>query len=370
MYSDQRNCSAHLSHPAHAKPGITPFPDRLHVVTAISNPVRYAKRYELYRAFAKHMEDSGAVLWTIESAFGDRPFEITSAGHPRHIQVRTRHELWQKENLLNVAIARLPLEAKYIAWVDADLTFLRPDWAQETLQLLQHYDFVQLFSEIVYLSPDYETLSQGLSFMEGWRRGLPSATEKGVVVDPTFFKRKTAPAKHGSTLTSTDSGCCAARPRGLILGAPGGAWAARRTALDAVGGLLDIAILGSGDYHMAAGLMGLLTNKRAGGGELCLKGHYHPEYIAMLLDWQERAVARIQRNVGHMYGVITHQWHGKRQQRGYDKRWKILVKHHFNPRTDLVRDCQGLWQLTNAKPQLRDDLRAYFRSRNEDSIDI
>src|SRR5438309_37497 len=107
--------------------------DLLHVVTAISNPVRYKSRYRLYHEFEKHMLDSGVKLWTIEMAFGDRPFEVTQAGNPQHFQVRGWTEVWHKENLLNLAIARLPADAEYIAWVDADVQFTRKDWAEETV---------------------------------------------------------------------------------------------------------------------------------------------------------------------------------------------------------------------------------------------
>ena len=39
------------------------------------------------------------------------------------------------------------------------------------------------------------------------------------------------------------------------VGATGGAWAFRRSALEAVGGLLDICILGHGDWSIAFGLV-------------------------------------------------------------------------------------------------------------------
>ena len=98
----------HSSHAPQSVPALQPFPDRLHVVTAISNPCRYASRYRLYRAFEKHMADSGAILTTVECAFRDRPFEITEPDNRFHIQVRTNDDLWHKENLLNLGISRLP----------------------------------------------------------------------------------------------------------------------------------------------------------------------------------------------------------------------------------------------------------------------
>ena len=67
---------------------------KLHVVTCISNPVRFKSRYKLYREFAHRMKNEPDVIhWTIELAFGDRPFEITDADNPHHMQVRSNDEL-------------------------------------------------------------------------------------------------------------------------------------------------------------------------------------------------------------------------------------------------------------------------------------
>ena len=120
MYSDARTNSDHLQHVSHARPGTLPFPDKLYVITPISNPMRYASRFEHYRAFEKRVIDAGGALYTIEAAYAERPFEVTSPENPQHIQVRSGSEVWLKENLINLAIQRLPLAAKYIAWVDAD----------------------------------------------------------------------------------------------------------------------------------------------------------------------------------------------------------------------------------------------------------
>jgi hypothetical protein len=37
---------------------------------------------------------------------------------------------------------------------------------------------------------------------------------------------------------------------------------------------------------------------------------------------------------------------------------------------DLYRDKHGVIHLRGNKPGLRDDLRTYFKSRNEDSVDL
>ena len=350
------NC---LSHCSQAKMGLQPFPDKLYVITAISNPMRFVTRYELYRAFEKRVADAGAELITIEAAFGDRPYEITSAANPNHIQVRSNSEIWLKENLINLAISRLPEEARYIAWVDADLQFTRPDWAQETIQQLQHHDFVQMFSHIINLGPSQEFLGDGISFMHGWRSGHGLISGEGVIADATFYRPSGEIADDGY------SSCVSSQSSSNWAGAPGGAWAATREALDAVGGLIDWVPIGSADYYMARALFGLLDLSIDGGGS-----YYNPSYIKMLVTWQRMAMAELKNNVGHVNGTIFHHWHGKTIRRGYESRWKILAKHDFDPMTDLKRNSYGVLELAGNKPQLRDDLRSYFFQRSEDGIDV
>jgi len=102
--------------------------DKLHVVTMISNPVRYKSRYRLYKQFKDYMSaEQNVVLHTVEVAYGDRPFEVTDRDDPNNYQFRTSCEIWHKENALNLGIARLPCNWKYMAWVDADIEFLRPN---------------------------------------------------------------------------------------------------------------------------------------------------------------------------------------------------------------------------------------------------
>jgi hypothetical protein len=345
----------HIDHVSQARPGIQPFPDRLYVVTAISNPCRYRSRYNLYRGFEKHCADGGAILYTVEMAFGGRPFEVTDVCNPRHIQVRGDDELWHKENLLNIGIGRLPAEAKYVAWIDADVEFARPDWAQETLHQLQHFDVVQMFSHSVDLGPDHQPIDSAFSWTESMARGL---VFKGTA--------KTKLLRDGSSLPGVKAGVKLGAA--CVSGAwhSGLAWAARRSALDEVGGLIDFAILGSADRNMAAGLYGFMQDT--------IDPTFSLEYRQWLLDWQDRAERNIRRNVGQVEGTIMHHWHGAKVNRKYTERWRILSKYQFNPRTDIKRDSQGLWRLEDHNDLrsigLRDALRAYFRQRNEDSIDL
>ena len=299
----------------------------LYVVTAVFNPQRYQSRIKLYRNFEKYVNDSGAKLITVELAFGHREFVMTEPNDPMDVQLRTHTELWHKERMINLGIQRLPHDWKYVAWIDADIVFARPDWVEETVQLLQHYPILQMFSQAIDLTPRYEVLKTHV--------GMVYTYYEGMMDDPTGRYEKFH---------------------------PGFAWAARREALNNLGGLSDIAILGSADRHMALSLLEKVENS-------------HPKdissgYKEQLELWQNRCKTYIKKNVGYMPGAIMHQWHGKKADRRYKDRWKILVCHQYDPEFDIKCDTQGLYQFTERNPQLAYDIRKYFQARNEDSIDL
>ena len=345
-----------IDHPAQAPysvPGLKVFPDRLYVITVISNPRRYRSRYRLYRAFEHHMAESGVEFFTVEFAFGRRQFEITDRSNPYHVQVRggDKHEIWLKENLCNIGLSRLPPEAQYIAFVDADLTFARPDWAQETMHQLQHYAAVQMFSHIQYLGPDEEPIHGGKSFMELWKSDVPL---RGV------FRDDGRVMDYGYGQISKE------RIKGAY-GPPGGAWAYRRATLDKLGGLLDVVIHGGGDHWMCLALLGKLS--------LYLpKDKLHANFVKILNEWQNRAQRHVRRNIGVVPGLVLHHWHGSRENRGYSDRGQIIVKHQYDPMTDIKRDWQGLIHLeddgSDRFVDLREALRRYFNSRNEDGTNV
>lgn len=298
--------------------------DLLHVVTAVANPVRWRSRIELFHRFVQHVLDSGADLTVVECAYGDRPHELAGDGRYRHVPVRAHTLVWTKENLLNIGIQRLPDDWKYVAWLDADITFRRPDWAAETVHALQQYDVVQPWTDCYDLGPNGEHLQVHESFAKLWTAGRPI-----VPAGPYAF------------------------------GHPGYAWAATRQALEWTGGLIETAALGAADHHMALALIGRVH-------ESC-PGNIGAGYRAPLLQWQERAMRQIAGNLGCVPGTIEHGWHGAKQKRSYTSRWDILLRNAFDPTADLKRNVWGVLELAGNKPQLRRDIDAYFRSRDEDS---
>ncbi len=299
-----------------------------------SNP----SRYRLLCDCLEHLEELGFRILLVELAFGDRPFEVTRPHDDMHLQLRTDQELWFKENLINVGIAhlrRVRPNVRYVAWIDADVVFQRRDIVAETVEQLQHYDVVQMFSHAVDMGPRGEPIRTDLGFMYQYHRNGAQ-----------------------SPLASQGGGAVAKEPWH-----PGYAWAATMTALDKLM-LFDKAILGSGDRHMALGLIG-----RA---ELSVPQGLSPGYRAQVEHWAALAEIYVRRNVGYVPGTITHHWHGDKANRKYVERWEILKITQFDPTRDLTRSPDGLYRLVDFLDErsirMRDLIRAYFRQRDEDSM--
>ena len=306
-------------------------PNQLHVFAARSNPLGWEKPDLNWDKFAAHMLRSGVSLTVIECAYGEQAFRCNRLDGVRHIGVRARTRGWIKENLLNIGIRRCD-EARYIAWVDADVMFRRPDWAQATLDALQHYDIVQPWSDCLDLGPG----------------GDPMAWHKSFAAQ--YFQRKPVVAT-GHAMWRFDGGPYEYPHSGY-------AWAMRRDAYDRIGGLFDVGGMGSGDHHMALALVGAADASLPSGANAAYRAH--------VKRWEARALRHINRNLGVVDGTIEHLFHGRKQDRSYNGRWDMFLKHDFNPDEDLVMNSYGVFEFAPDKPELRHDFDLYLHSRNED----
>lgn len=306
-------------------------PDLLHVVTCISNPLRWKSRTDLYQNFKNHMLDSGVVLTVVECALGERPFELNADPRVNHVGVRHHTFTFNKECLLNIGIqsvVRLDPDAKYIATLDADIRFRNGRWASETVDALQRFEAVQPWTDCYDLGPNGEHLELHRSFCNLWQNQQLIMQGPNAANGPYRF------------------------------GHPGYAWAWRRSALAGVGLLVETAVLGAADHHMALALIGRVMES--------VPGNLTQGYIQPLLAWQNRAL-RLGMNIGALRGTIEHDFHGSKVKRRYVERWDILHKHKFDPNTDLTTNEYGVVELAGNKPALRMDIERYFSERDEDA---
>lgn len=326
----------------------------LHVIAVVSNPVRYASRYRLFHEFAERMQLTPNVrLVIVEQAFGERPFVCTDPANPLHVQVRggPESELWVKESLINIGfrhLSRVVPDWKYAGWFDADIQCLRADWAEETVHALQHYKVVQPWSRAIDMGPTGEPLgvqSIARSFVFDFLHWQNDAHKRADFDPVTFLK----------------GAYCGRDDNGMKTFHPGFAWALTREAWERLGPLIDWVPMGSADHHMAWAFVERLD-----------KALYHdsPGYLRRAHEFQNRCKKFLRRDIGYIDGTIVHHWHGKKKNRFYVEREKVLRDCKFDPDVDVTYNHDGLLVLTDNNPALRDAIRAYFRSRDEDSTDI
>lgn len=157
------------------------------------------------------------------------------------------------------------------------------DWPHLTIHQLQQYPIVQLFELSSFLGPSgkKQILRQDYSFGYAIRHQMN--------IDP---RRASECYVH-----------------------PGYGWAMRRVTFEAMGGLLEFSILGSGDIHFAFALLNRIDETIPPG--------MNNDYRQLARAWGQR-VAQLARNgdaVGYVPVNVWHYWHGNRVNRGYFERW-------------------------------------------------
>lgn len=303
-----------------------PIEEKLHVISVISNPCNFKKRYRLMREYIQRMEfEENVVLYIVEMVYGPtQPFAITSATNPRHLQLRTETPLWHKENMINLGVrALLPPDWKAFAWIDADLDFDSPHWALDTLKILNGCkDIVQLFSHAVDMAEDETTMNVYNGFGYQYSKGLPYTYKF-----PNYWH-------------------C------------GYAFAYTRAAYEKMGdgGIFDLGILGASDHIMTFCFM----NK----GLQSINERYSADFRREISEYEAR-VKNLR--LGYLPVVIRHFFHGSKANRRYVERNEILLKYDYSPTKHITRDENGVYVPTADFPQgFKDEIMDYFKQRNED----
>jgi hypothetical protein len=220
-----------------------------------------------------------------------------------------------------MAVGILPTDWKYVAWIDADITFLNSNWVQDTIDALGSADVVQMWRNAINLGPNGEVIKTDKSFAY-------------------MFKGS------GTPWTKNDA---------YGFWHPGYTWACTHRAWDAFGGLPEWAILGSGDRHFAMAF--------AGKADQSAPGTVHSVYRA-LLDELQLNVKDLK--LSWVDGTIVHHWHGSLENRKYRERWDILIKNKYNPLEDIgVLPC-GLLQMSDNGQRFQKEIDKYFMERLED----
>lgn len=265
-----------------------------------------------YHRFAADLRDMGLPLYTVEATFPGEPAalgERWGASPPVSSTVwqyalTDRQILWQKERLLNLAAAQLPADVDAIAWLDADVLFDCRELPALVAKVLQRCPVAQLWQYAVLLGPD------------GQRQTWPNNVSAAESLAAHNYGRLAC----GQTLDVI--------PRASH---PGFAWAMRREAWDAMGGLYELDLGGVADGIMGAAWLG------AGRGNPYLRAA-SPAMRADAFAWSDRAVRSIAGRVGYLPIAVGHLFHGPIRARQYARRTRRLAKDGYDPQRHIVRE--------------------------------
>jgi hypothetical protein len=305
----------------------------LWAITSYFNPVGYRQRLENYRLFRQCLQTP---LVTVELTFNGT-FQLQREDADILVQIHGADVMWQKERLLNLALAALPTTCDRIAWIDCDVIFQDEDWPQRACRALDQYPLVHLFHER-HDPPRDVSLDQ----LRCWDA---PATAYSTVYIIAVGQAPTADFFMSGTLGK----------RGRATGL---AWASRRAVLENHG-LYDACIIGSGDSAILYAALGEFDCLRK---QLRMNAQREAHYRAWAQPFFEAVCGR----VGYIEGRLFHLWHGDMEARRYAERHRCFETFDFDPYTDIALDANGCWRWNSDKREMHEFIRSYFASRNED----
>ena len=299
----------------------------LYVILPYFNYCYSMSRFKLFIEFVKRYTDNENIrICIVEGRLKGDQYQLpdTLFNVYKHIAITIDDPIWIKENLINTMISMLPNNWKYVAWIDADITFLNTNWVNDTIEQLQKNDIVQLFQTAVNMGPNGEAFKIDRSFGYMYRCSGHDWNKAH---------------KYGFWHS-------------------GYAWACTRNAYDSFGGLIDFGILGAGDHHMSLAFIGKVQMS-------------HPDtiqdnYKKLLLKFQDKCLKN-NLQLNYISGTIIHHWHGSLKNRKYVERWLILTKNNYDPIEDVYYNEYGVLGLTEKGKRFVQMLQQYFNERNEDA---
>ncbi len=299
------------------------------IVVPFFNPCRSVWRTDNFLALASVLDASRVEWRAVECMFGDAPPQLPEGDHVR--RVRAESVLWQKERLINLAVAELPDRFDKVAWIDADVVFANPRWIGETSDALETFAVVQPFDTAVRLPaggtrpPKGEDLVGDVSFARRYHE------QPGTVNDCSYWA-------HGHT---------------------GFAWAGRRDWIERTG-LYEVALSGTADHLMAHSFVGAWECP-------CAFGRMRPgPRWAHYASWSQAVFDLVRGRVGGVPGTLMAMWHGEEAVRGdgYHRADHRLDDLTFDPYCDVTRRGAGALEWSSAKPLLHQWAIDYFHVRD------
>jgi hypothetical protein len=284
----------------------------MNVIIPFFNYCRYPNKVQIANETINQIKDEFGLrrLIIIELVYGLHKFQLTPVVGTYLIKVRTQKPLFHKENLINLAIERLTKidpNWEYVAWIDCDLEM-------ESLRYLEDaVDFLSMSGPRVC-----QLFSKAFEEQDNCRSHTDS-----------FAKN--------------------------VLGHPGYAWSCNRLAYNAMGGLFDKFIVGSGDHVMTLCFAQDLEklDRYLNGFKLSIKMQ------SLIYDFYYKCKDF---KMGYVNNCISHKYHGNKMNRRYFSRLRII--EGLDPDL-IIKEENGVYKL-NALESVQQQVINYFVARKED----
>jgi len=301
----------------------------LYMICVVTNPARSRTTIKLYSNFKQQVEKSNVKLITVECALDNSPFAVTRPNYePFNIQVRTHSNFFQRERLINLALKKLPLDAKYVLICDPEVEFSNENWVNDAIKALNIFRAIQLFEDVVYLSPTRTETKKAKSFAYlNFKKESP--LERSKFEESTF--------------------------------ACGFGWGFRIEAIRDVGGLIDFSPIGNNDKITAYCL--------AGRSDEYIPKDINEHFHDGVKNWENKAKDTFLHGIGFIPGTIRVNYSKTNKEKSPYERWDILLSNDFDPRNDIVQEDGGSYKLEGSKVKLGNDLKDHFTNLNGENID-
>jgi hypothetical protein len=231
----------------------------------------------------------------------DGDFHLADADADRVIRVTEGDQLWQTERLYNLGMQHLPDSCEAVAFMDADILFVDPHWADKGMALLDKYHAVHLFNQRVCLekNEDFATHIQ----------------QARTHISPDVIQ------KHG---------------------------------------MYDGQACGANDTCLAHAISGMDMVDRC-----CRVQFMSDAMRAHYSRWAQGLQADIGDRHTELVGEICSLWHGPMWRRRYSSRYWVLRNEPYDPELDLQLTREGTWQWGRPNPALHAYVKNYVSERQD-----
>ena len=240
-----------------------------------------------------------------------------------HIKYPIPQKIWVKENLINLTVQKhLPKDWKYFCWIDGDVVFESDNWIQNTINSLDEFDIIQMFS-MCFNQTVYKK-----NYHYGHYGYLYNQKKK-------YYNKIT------KEIAPTHTGY---------------AWAMNRDFYEKIGGLWDINIIGSADSIIARSAIQDISEETVLNTN-SLNVIYSPNYAKKLLEYYLKFKHC---KYSYLDNHLFHLYHGDMEKRLYVERHQILFNYKYD-HSFIDYNKDGILYLKNKN--LQQEIEAYLINR-------